>query len=59
MSVNRFGKRYFLLRSSADSDELNDFLYELENQGIKYETDYRDVGGDNEIGVLVIVFLGD
>ena len=59
MSVNRFGKRYFLLRSSADSDKMNNFLDELESRGIKYETDYRDVGNENEIGVLVIVSWGD
>ena len=58
MSVNRF-ERYFLLSSSADSDELNDFLDQLESRGIEYETDYEDVGSDNEIAVLVIVSWGD
>ena len=59
MSINKFGERYFLLRSSADSDELNDFLDQLGSQGIKYETDYKNVGSDNEIAVLVIVFWRD
>ena len=59
MSVNRFGERYFLLKSSADSDKMNDFLDQLENRGIEYETDYEDVGSDNEIAVLVIVSWGD
>ena len=59
MSVNRFGKRYFLLRSSADSDELNDFLDQLGSRGIEYETEYKDIGNKNEIGVLVIVSWGD
>ena len=59
MSVNRFGERYFLLRSSADSDEINDFLYQLESQGIEYETEYKDIGNENEIGVLVIVSWRD
>ena len=55
MSVNRFGERYFLLKSSADSDKMNDFLDQLESRGIEYETDYEDVGSDNEIAVLVTV----
>lgn len=59
MSISRFGERYFLLRSSADSDKMNDFLEELGSRGIGYETDYEDVGSDNEIGVLVIVSWGD
>lgn len=59
MSVNRFGERYFLLRSSADSDKMNDFLDQLGSQGIAYETDYEDVGNENEIVVLVIVSWGD
>ena len=58
MSVNRF-ERYFLLRSSADSDELNDFLDQLGSRGIGYETNYEDIGNENEIGVLVIVSWGD
>lgn len=57
--INRFGERYFLLRSSADSDKMNDFFDQLENLGIKYESDYEDVGSDNEIAVLVIVSWGD
>ena len=59
MSVNRFGERYFLLKSSADSDKMNDFLNELESRGIQYETDYEDVGSDNEIAALVTVSWGD
>lgn len=59
MSVNRFGERYFLLRSSTDSDKMNDFLDQLGSRGIAYETDYKDVGSENEIGVLVIVSWGD
>ena len=59
MSINRFGERYFLLKSSADSDKMNDFLNELESRGIQYETDYEDVGSDNEIAVLAIVSWGD
>ena len=59
MSINRFGERYFLLKSSADSDKMNDFLDQLESRGIKYETDYEDVGSDNEIAVLITVSWGD
>ena len=59
MSINRFGERYFLLKSSVDSDKMNDFLDQLESRGIEYETDYEDVGSDNEIAVLVIVSWGD
>lgn len=59
MSVNKFGERYFLLRSSADSDKMNDFLDQLGSRGIKYETDYEDIGNENEIGILVIVSWGD
>lgn len=59
MSVNRFGERYFLLRSGADSDKMNDFLDQLGSRGIAYETDYEDIGNENEIGVLVIVSWGD
>ena len=59
MSLNRFGERYFLLRSSADSDELNDFLDQLGSRRIGYETEYKDIGNENEIGVLVIVSWGD
>ena len=59
MSVNKFGERYFLLRSSADSDEINDFLDQLGSRGIDYETEYKDIGNENEIGVLVIVSWGD
>ena len=59
MSINRFGERYFLLRSSADSDEINDFLDQLGSRGIGYETEYKDIGNENEIGVLVIVSWGD
>lgn len=56
--INRFGERYFLLRSSADSDKMNDFFDQLESLGIKYESDYKDIGSDNEIAVLVIVSWG-
>lgn len=56
--INRFGERYFLLRSSADSDKMNDFFDQLESLGIKYESDYEDIGSDNEIAVLVIVLWG-
>lgn len=59
MSINRFGERYFLLKSSADSDKMNDFLDQLESRGIEYKTDYEDVGSDNEIAVLVTVSWGD
>lgn len=59
MSINRFGERFFLLKSSADSDKMNDFLDQLESRGIKYESDYEDVGNDNEIAVLVTVSWGD
>lgn len=59
MSMNKFGERYFLLRSSTDSDKMNDFLDQLGSRGIAYETDYEDVGSENEIGVLVIVSWGD
>ena len=59
MSLNRFGKRYFLLRSSADSDELNDFLNQLGSREIEYETEYKNIGNENEIGILVIVSWGD
>lgn len=58
MSINKF-ERYFLLRSSADSDELNDFLDQLGSREIGYETEYKDIGNENEIGVLVIVSWGD
>ena len=59
MSRNRFGERYCFVKSSADSDKMNDFLDQLESRGIEYETDYEDVGSDNEIAVLVIVSWGD
>ena len=58
MSVNRF-ERYFLLKSSADSYELNDFLDQIGSRGIGYKTEYKDIGNENEIGVLVIVSWGD
>lgn len=38
---------------------MNDFLDQLESRGIKYESDYEDVGNDNEIAVLVTVSWGD
>ena len=45
--------------SDVHSSKMNDFLDQLESRGIEYETDYEDVGSDNEIAVLVTVSWGD
>lgn len=49
-------ERYFLITDSNSTDKLNDFLGELENSEVEYETDYDT---DCKNGVLVIVSYED